>query len=48
MICVGVLDIVDLSREGICTILGPCKALKDLGLLVLWGKTVTKLAGNSA
>lgn len=25
-----------------------CKALKVLRLLVLWGKTVTKLAGNSA
>lgn len=41
----GVLDIVYLSREGICTTLGHAKVPR---LLSLWGKPVTKLEGNSA
>lgn len=46
--CGGVLDIVYLSREGILHNIRPCKALKVPRLLLLWGKPVIKLEGNSA
>lgn len=47
-LCGGVLDIVYLSREGILHNIRPCKALKVPRLLLLWGKPVIKLEGNSA